>query len=150
MKRTIEIEDNLSELVENCKDELLNDFRSYLEDNSDVEDFDTYYQAQGADQLHEISDSSTPIYYNEIDGLYFLHGNDFDEAYNNTGIGDGSEDNHRQVAIWCYLNQETGDFLCDLRTWFEDKILELSDLNNEQVRKAVLLDSVNELETENI
>ena len=34
-----------------------------------------------------------------------MHGNDLDEAYNNAGIGDGSEDNHRQVAIYCYIEQ---------------------------------------------
>ena len=149
MKRTIEIDDDLQETVENCKDELLNDFRSYLEDNADIDKFETYYQAQGCDMAHEIADSGTPIYYSDIDGLYYLYGNEFDDAYSNAGIGDGKEDNYRQVSIYCYLSDKTFEFMSNLETWFDDYLLE-NDFNNEQIRKTMLVEAVNELDASDI
>ncbi len=148
MKRTIEIDDDLQDRVENCKDELLDAFRDYMEDNADIEDFDTFYQDSGADRAHEIADSNTPIYYSDIDGLYYLYGNEFDEAYENAGIGDKSEDNYRQAAIYCYLSEKTYEFMSELQKWFDDKIIDLSDLNNEQIRKTMLLEAVNDLDTD--
>lgn len=109
MKRTVEIDDNLDEMVEGLQEEVRQDFVDYLEQNPDLEDFDTYYQHQGCDFVHEASDSATPIYYSDIDGLYYLYGSEFDEAYSNAGIGDGSEDNHRQVTIYCYLSEKAFD-----------------------------------------
>ena len=123
MKRTIEIEDNLTELVESCQEELKYDFRAYLKENPDITDFDTYYQQQGCDRAHEIADSSTPIYYSGIDGLYYLYGSEFDEAYSNAGIGDGTEDNHRQVCIYCYLSEKTFDYMRELEEWFDDEYI---------------------------
>jgi len=105
-KRTIEIDDDLDEIVSGLCSEVCEDFLDYLEQNPDLDDFDDYYQARGCDFVHEASDSSTPIYYSDIDGLYYLYGSEFDEAYSNAGIGDGSEDNHRQVTIYCYLSEK--------------------------------------------
>ena len=119
-KRTVEIEDNLEETVKDLKEEILDNFKEYFKENTDIGDFDTYYQAQGGDFVHEASDSNTPIYYSEIDGLYYLYGDEFDEAYNNAGIGDGNEKNHRQVAIYCYLSEQGFDYLRELETAFDE------------------------------
>ena len=118
MKRTIEIEDDLDETVDGVKEEILDDFIEFLKENK-IEDFDDYYQKQGCDRVHEICDSSTPIYYSEIDGLYYLYGDEFEEAYKNAGLGDGSEDNHRQVAIYCYLSEHGFGFLNEIQEAFE-------------------------------
>ena len=119
-KRTVEIDDDLDERVEDVKSELLDNFKEYFKKNTDIDDFDQYYQAQGCDAVHDFADSSTPIYYSDIDGLYFLYGSDLDEAYNNAGIGDGKEDNHRQVAIYCYLSEKGFDYLRELETAFNE------------------------------
>jgi hypothetical protein len=120
MKRIIEIEDNLEETINDAKEELLDDFKAYFNDNQDIDDFDTYYQAQGCDMAHEIADSNTPIYYSEIDSLYYLYGNEFDEAYSNAGIGDGTEDNHRQVTIYCYISEKLFDYMRELEEAFNE------------------------------
>jgi len=134
MKRTIEIEDNLSELVEQCQEELKEDFVDYLRENPDITDFDTYYQKQGCDRVSEIVDSSTPIYYSDIDGLYYLHGNDLDEAYDNAGIGDRSEENYRQGAIYFYLSENTFDYMRELQEWFDDEYLPfVEELEDEEI-----------------
>ena len=105
-KRTVEIEDDLDERVEDLQREVREDFLDWLEQNPDLDDFDDYYQDRGCDFVHEASDSATPIHYSDIDGLYYLYGSEFDEAYSNAGIGSGDEENHRQVAIYCYLSEK--------------------------------------------
>ena len=120
MKRTVEIEDDLEERVEGIEEELKEDFINYLKENKDMTDFNTYYQHQACDNIHELVDGWTPIYYSEIDGLYYLYGDEFEESYKNAGFGDGTEDNHRQVAIYCYLESKGFDYLRELESAFDD------------------------------
>jgi hypothetical protein len=119
-KRTVEMDDNLDETVDQVKEEIRNNFIEWLRDNPDCEDFDDYYQSKGCDSVNEIADSNTPIYNKEIDDLYYLYSEEFDEAYKNAGIGDGTEDNHKQVAICMYLEAQGFDYLEELRGEFED------------------------------
>ena len=121
-KRTIEIDDDLDDMVENVKEEIKQSFIDYLKENKGNAKFEDYYQDRGCDDVHEIADSSTPVYYSDIDGLYYLYGNEFDEAYENAGIGNykGWEDNHRQVAIYCYLSEKGFDYLRELESLFDD------------------------------
>ncbi|KKN57561.1 hypothetical protein LCGC14_0561070 [marine sediment metagenome] len=119
-ERTVKIEDDLDEIIEGLKEEILDNFKEYFNDNTGMSDFDQYYQAQGCDLAHEASDSWTPIYYSHIDGLYYLYGNEFDEAYSNAGIGDGNEDNHRQVAIYCYISDKGFEYQKEIETAFDE------------------------------
>lgn len=121
MKRQIEIEDDLQERIDSLKEDIKNDFIDYLEQNLDIGDFDEYYQAQGCDFVNEVADSSTPVYYSGIDGLYYLYGDEFDEAYKNAGIGKGDEDNHKAVTIYCYLSEKGFDYLRELEELFDDR-----------------------------
>jgi hypothetical protein len=120
MKRQVEIDDDLDERVGYVKDELLDNFIDFLEENKDIQEFDTYYQKSGADAMHEVSDSNTPIYYSGIDGLYYLYSSEFEDAYKNEGIGNGGEENHKQVAIYCYLSEKAGDYIRELEEKFDE------------------------------
>ena len=139
MKRTIEIEDNLQELIEDCQAELKEDLKEWLFDNLDVSEWDDYYQNSGCDRVHEIVDSNTPIYNYNIDGLYYLYGNEFDEAYENAGIGDGSEYNHRQVTIYCYLSEKTFDYMSELEEIIED-FIEFRDETEENTKLQAVIE----------
>ena len=68
----------------------------------------------------KICDSNIPIYSSDIDGLYYLYGNDFDDAYNRAGFGDGKESNYRQVAIYCYLSEKGFEYLGELEEAFNE------------------------------
>lgn len=120
VKRTIEIDDNLDEIVEGHKEEILNNFIDWLNENPDVDDFDVYYQKQGCDFIHESADSCTPVYYSNIDGLYYLYGGEFEESYKNAGMGEGTEYNHRQVAIYCYISDKGFEFQREIQEKFEE------------------------------
>lgn len=119
-KRMIEIDDNLDDIIQSVKDEILDHAENYFKNNNDVDEWDTYYQAELADAIHEIVDSNTPIYTSEIDGLYYLYGDDAEEAYKNEGIGDGTEDNHRQVALYCLIEEKAWDYVRDLESQFDE------------------------------
>ena len=111
MKRTIEIEDNLSEIIEDCKYGLKELIISYLDDNKDSEEPpDLFNDIDYDGSFHELIDSSVPIYTGEIEDLFYLYGNDFENAFDNAGIGAKEDDcwpmGWKAAAIYCYLEQE--------------------------------------------
>jgi hypothetical protein len=105
--KIIEIEDNLDEIVSSAKDDVKEEIKNYIEENHEKPDYsDLDYN--GA--LHEIFDGAVPIYTGEINDLFYLYGNDFEEAFDNAGIGD-KDDEHwpmgwKPAAIYCYIEQE--------------------------------------------
>ena len=120
--RTIEIDDDLDERVECCKQELRDNFIEYFLENPDMTDFDEYYQAQGCDMCHEFADSNTPLYYSDIDGLWYLYSDMFEEAYSDV-FGDHMHihdtDDFKQSAIYCYISNAGFEFMNELQSEFE-------------------------------
>lgn len=105
-KRNIEIEDSLPERVESAIDDVKEQLISYLDENQDIDGvpcISNDLDYSGA--IHEIIDGSVPIYTKEIDDTYYLYGRELDEAYEQEGIGDGKEENHIAVTIYCYISQ---------------------------------------------
>jgi len=145
MKRTVVIDDDLDERIDSCKSELLNNFIEYLDDNYDIDDFNTYYQQQGCDVVHEIADSNTPIYYSDIDGLYYLYSDEFDEAFDNAGCYGKNEkpDNYKQIAILFYLEEKIFDFMRELEEWFDDNYKDFAWKAN-RIRRGGLIKQLKE------
>jgi len=52
-----------------------------------------------------------PVYTGEIKGLWFLHSNEFEEAYENAGIGDNPMENNGMVGIYCYISDKVNNWL---------------------------------------
>ena len=143
MKRTVVIEDDLEERVDCCKSELLDNFIEYLKDNPDIDDFDEYYQQEASDQIHEIVDSNTPIYYSNIDDLYYLYSDEFEKAYRNAGCYSDPPDNYKQVTIYFYLYEQTSEFLKELEEWFDDNYRDFAWKNN-AIRQSGLIKKLKE------
>ena len=113
--KKIEIEDNLDEIIESARDDVKEVIKDYIEENETKPDYsDLDYN--GA--LHEIFDSAVPIYTSEINNLFYLYGDDFEEAFDNAGIGD-KDDEHwpmgwKPAAIYCYIEQEINNDLDEM------------------------------------
>lgn len=108
MKRTIEIDDTLQSDLDGITEEIEERAREYLKENPDTEWADQHDMMSDLNyngSIHEIVDSAVPIYTADINGLRYLYGSEFDQAYADAGIGDGSEDNHAAVTIYCYYSQ---------------------------------------------
>lgn len=105
--RTIEIEDNLDEIIESARDDVKQLIKDYIEENHEKPDYSDLDYSGG---MHEIFDTAVPIYTSEINDLFYLYGNDFEEAFDNAGIGDKDDDHWpmgwRPAAIYCYIEQE--------------------------------------------
>ena len=115
VKRTIEIEDTLSEIIDSLESDLKEMEIEYLNDNSDLEEAPDLYNDLDYDgRYHELIDGAVPIYTGEITDLFYLYGDDFEEAFDNAGIGDKEDDKWpmgwKAAAIYCYLDQEMADW----------------------------------------
>ena len=122
--RTIEIDDDLDERVKCCNQELLDNFIEYFLENPDMIDFDEYYQAQGCDMCHEFADSNTPIHYSDIDGLWYLYSSEFEEAYSDVFGNEMHESqDYKHVAIYCYISNESSQFMNELAIEFNDCLI---------------------------
>jgi hypothetical protein len=121
-KRNIEIEDNLDEIIESARDDVKEVIKTYIEENETKPDYsDLDYDGS----LHEIFDGAVPIHTGEINDLFYLYGNEFEEAFDKAGIGD-KDDEHwpmgwKPAAIYCYIEQEINNDLDEMidESWEE-------------------------------
>lgn len=102
MKRTIEIEDTRDERIAAAESDL-SDWAARQFKECPDNDPGEFEGNKLADEIHEIADSSTPIYSGEIKSWMYLHGDEAREAYRDAGLGNGDEDNHEQVCIYCVI-----------------------------------------------
>jgi len=98
--------------------------------------------------IHEIVDGAVPIYTKDIKDCYYLHDTDLEEAYRNSGIGDGTEENHIQVAIYCYIQDKVNEWYNDnaddvCAEWRKQQAIKKVDtLTLEQCKEVLKLDEI--------
>ena len=121
MKKTIEIEDKLEDRVQTAIEEVETELINFLKLNSDFEgtpclNNDLDYSGV----IHEIIDSSVPIYTKEIKDTWYLYKTELEESYEDSGIGDNSRENNGMTAIYCYISdkvnewyQDNADLICE-------------------------------------
>jgi hypothetical protein len=113
-KRTVEIDDTLDEIIESAINDVKQTLLDYLEDNKDTDktpDIGNDLDYSGA--IHEIVDSAVPVYTNEINDLFYLYGDEFEEAFDDAGIGsrdDSWPSGWKPAAIYCYVEQKVHDW----------------------------------------
>lgn len=117
-KRTIEIEDNLDEIIESCQDDLKVMLNEYLDDTPDLDETPDLSNDLDYDgRFHELIDGAVPIYTKEINDLWYLYGDDFEESFDNAGIGEKSDElwpsGWKAAAIYCYLEEK-------MFTWYSE------------------------------
>lgn len=125
------IEKTLKERVDNAKQELRDDFKSCLQENSDIANFDDYLNHQSYDTINDITGNNTPTNINEINGIYYLYGNELEQAYDNVKYGDVRDEaicdihtkNFRQVCISMHIKQELYEEFEKIGNEFDFKML---------------------------
>ena len=115
MKKQIEIDDTLAEIVAAATDDLEAMLKEYIEENKPDSTPCLSNDLDYGGQFNELVDSAVPIYTHEIDTIFYLHRNRVEEAYDNAGIGNKNDDectcsDWRMVAIYCYIEQELGEW----------------------------------------
>lgn len=126
-KVTVEIEDNLDELIDGVVSDLTGILFDAVEDDVDLytnfdQMVDQVLQYNGT--LSEYVDSAVPIYNSEIDGLFYLYSDALEEAYENAGCYSEPPENYKAVCIYFYIEQEVYAKLEDeikpiFEEWFE-------------------------------
>jgi hypothetical protein len=112
----VEIDDDLDERITCVKDDIKSQMLELAAENPDMSWRKLVDSLR--DNVSEEVDSSVPIYTSAIDGLYYLYGDEFESAYQDAGIWDGTEKNHKQSAIYCYIEQQVNE-------WIEDELKDL-------------------------
>ena len=115
VKRTIEIEDTLKEIIDSLQDDIKDMVIDYLNDNPDLDEAPDLYNDLDYDgRFHELIDGSVPIYTREIEDLFYLYGYEFEQAFDDAGIGDKKDEcwpmGWKPAAIYCYLEQEIAEY----------------------------------------
>ena len=117
-KRTVEIDDTLQDCVDSAIDSVKDELLSYLEQNPDTDEvpcISNDLDYSGA--IHEIVDGSVPIYTSEINDIFYLHGDEVEQAFDDAGIGSKDDKGWpmgwKAAAIYCYIEQQ-------VHAWYQD------------------------------
>lgn len=109
-KRQIEIDDVLPDCVSEAIEAVEAELRSYIKENTpdDTPCLSNDLDYSGA--IHEIVDGAVPIWTNQIEAAWFLHGSDLEQAYSNAGVGDNPRESNGMAAIYYYIYEKVSDW----------------------------------------
>lgn len=123
MKQIIEIEDTLQDCVDGAIDQVKDKLNNYLAENPDTDTLpclNNDLDYSGA--IHEIIDGSVPIYTKEINDIFYLHGDEVEQAFDNAGIGNKDDKGWpmgwKPAAIYCYIQEQVNN-------WYHNEAEEL-------------------------
>jgi len=109
--RKMDIEDSLQERIDSAIEEVKEYLLEYLNENPDTEETpcinnDLDYSGS----IHEIVDSSIPIYTSEIKDTWYLHSEELEESYENAGVGSNPRENDGMAAIYFYIMEQVQEW----------------------------------------
>jgi hypothetical protein len=121
----VEVEDNLDDIVQGAIDSVKEELLSFLNDNPDTDtcpDISNDLDYSGA--IHEIIDGAVPIYTSEINDLFYLYGDELEQAFDDAGIGEKDDKGWpmgwKAAAIYCYIEQKVHE-------WYHENAEEVFD-----------------------
>jgi len=112
MERNIKIEDDLQERIYGAITEVESLIKDFLKENEDWsgDSYELFDKLDYNGGITEQIDSATPIYYYNIDGLWYLYKHEFIEAYNNAGLGNDPMENSGMTAIYLYIETQVSNW----------------------------------------
>ena len=136
MKRTIELEDTLQQRVDSAIEDVKAELLRHCDENEPdaLPDLGNDLNYSGA--IDEIIDGSVPISTHEIKTVMFLHGDDVEDAFDNAGIGEKTDEGWpsgwHAAAIYCYIEQQVGEWYSTeaedvFETWKASRPIEEED-----------------------
>jgi hypothetical protein len=116
-KRTIEIEDTLQDRVDSAIEDVKDELLRYCDDNEPDKLPDLGNDLDYSGTIHEIVDGSVPIYTKEIRDIFYLHGSEVEEAFDNAGF-DSKDDKDwplgwKPAAIYSYIQEQVHEWYND-------------------------------------
>ena len=119
-RRTVEIDDTLPDRVASAIEDVKEELLRYCAENEPTSFPCLNNDLDYSGSIHEIIDSSVPIYTKEIEDAWYLHGRELEQAYENAGIGENPRENDGMVAIYCYIQDEVNE-------WYQNEGEEIFD-----------------------
>lgn len=116
MQHTITINDTLSERFKTLCEEIKEKYFDYLNDGKERLEGSNVFDLD----IGELVDGNVPIYTSNIKDLWYLHGSEFEEAYENAGVSENPLENDGRTAIYYYLEQQSAE-------WFRNNEEDLFD-----------------------
>lgn len=111
MKRTIEIDDTLESRVESAIENVKSELENYLKENPDTDSLPCLNNDLDYDgSIHQIVDSSVPVYTHEIKTVWYLYGSELEQAYKNAGVGENPMENNGMAAIYYYIMEQVQEW----------------------------------------
>lgn len=120
MKKTIEVDDTLDDIVSETCDEVKEYLIEYLNENKPDELPCLHNDLDYSGRIHEMVDNAAPIYYHEINTAWYLHSSRLEEAYDNAGVGDNPRENGGTAAIYFFIWEGVNE-------WYSDNAQEVFD-----------------------
>lgn len=116
MKRTVEIDDTLQECVDGAIEEVKTALLEYLDENKDTDQTpDLGNDLDYSGRVHEIIDGAVPVYTKEIADIFYLHGDEVEQAFDDAGIGEKQDGagwpmGWKAAAVYCYIEQQVHEW----------------------------------------
>lgn len=114
-KRMYEIDDTLQEHVDSACERVKEELLNYLDSNPDTDELPDLGNDLDYDgSIHEIVDGSVPIWTQEINDIFYLHGDEVEQAFDDAGIGEKKDEGWpmgwKAAAIYCYIEQKVHEW----------------------------------------
>ena len=122
-KITIEIEDQLPDMVSQCIDGIKEILENYVKENESERLPDLNSDLDYSGSVHELIDGLIPVYDNRIEDIWYLHKKTLVLAYENSGTGSNPMENNGMAAIYFYLHQEVNNWYGDKAQDYFDEIV---------------------------
>lgn len=114
MKRTVDIEDTLQDRISNATEAVADLLERYRKDNRDINDAPDLDRLDRSGDVHQIVESSVPVYTREINDLFYLHGDRLEAAFDDAGCGEKRDDKWpngwRAVAVYFFIEQAVNEW----------------------------------------
>jgi hypothetical protein len=123
MLKTVQTEDSLQDRVDSAINDVKVVLADYVKENQcdSLPCINNDLDYDGS--IHQIIDSSVPVYTKGIKDIWYLHDHELEEAYEAAGCGENPWENNGMAAIYWYIHYKINDwYLENAEQYFQELI----------------------------